>query len=158
MFGKRRTVKGKRNMGLLLKIAKLKTGNSGLRIPIFHTTYPTSNTWRIMMLMYDLQSLQDALGTNVTDSVTSGIQSQIDKIIAWIVVPSIILTLLVLLLYVLHMLRRRKIENAILEIRDTLRDIKLAQVAPAKPAYPADTLKPAEKPDVPESATPLQPS
>ncbi len=84
------------------------------------------------MVMEDLTSLQNTLNDNITKGVTTGIQDQLEKLIAFIVVPSIILTVVIIVLYVLHTLRRRKIENAILEIRDSLREIKLAQVAPAK--------------------------
>ncbi len=84
-------------------------------------------------MFMDITSLQDALGTNVTNNVNSSIQDELGKIITWTVIPSIILTIVIIVLYVLHSLRRRKIENAILEIRDSLRDIKLTQVTPAEP-------------------------
>lgn len=83
-------------------------------------------------MVMDITELQNALNTNVTNGVSSGIQDQLGKIIAWTVIPSIIITIVIVVLYVLHSLRRRKIENAILEIRDSLRDMKLAQVAPAE--------------------------
>lgn len=86
--------------------------------------------------MYDIKSLQDALNTNVTNTVTTGLQDQLNKIIAWIVIPTLVLTVAIIVIYVVHMLRRRKIENAILEIRDTLREIKFAQTTPAQP-WPA---------------------
>lgn len=87
--------------------------------------------------MYDLDSLQQTLNTNVTNSVTAGIEDQISKIMLWIVVPTIILSVLILVLYVLHVLRRRKIENAILDIRDTLREMKLDRL-PAPSYVPAE--------------------
>lgn len=94
--------------------------------------------------MYDTNSLQQALNTNVTNSVTSGIQDQLGKIFALIVIPSIIITLVLIILYLLHVLRRRKIENAILEIRDTLRDSKLPQASPVEPSQkPQRTPEPA---------------
>lgn len=83
--------------------------------------------------MYDIKSLQDALNTNVTNTVTTGLQDQLNKIIAWIVIPTLVLTVAIIVIYVVHMLRRRKIENAILEIRDTLRDMKLAEITLAQP-------------------------
>ena len=79
--------------------------------------------------MYDIKSLQDALNTNVSNTVTTGLQDQLNKIIAWIVIPTLVLTVAIIVIYVVHMLRRRKIENAILEIRDILREIKLDQIA-----------------------------
>ena len=99
-------------------------------------------------MLMDITEVQNLLNTNVTNGVSSGIQDQLSKIIAWTVIPSIVLTLVIIVLYVLHSLRRRKIENAILEIRDSLHDMKLAQVAPAEPwpkpepAAPVDTASP----------------
>lgn len=90
------------------------------------------------MHMYDIQSLQDSFNTKLTDSVSSGIQDQISQIIAWTVIPSIIITVVIIVLYVLHTVRRRKVENAILEIRDTLRDIKLLQARPPESQQNAD--------------------
>lgn len=101
------------------------------------------------MLMEDFSGLQDALSSNVTNSVTSSVQDELGKIMAWLVVPSIIITVVFVVLYLLHMLRRRKIENAILEIRDILREIKLAGVTPAQP-WPAVK----EKAPVPKTAHP----
>ena len=97
-------------------------------------------------MLMDITEVQNLLNTNVTNGVSSGIQDQLGKIIAWTVIPSIVLTLVIIVLYVLPSLRRRKIENAILEIRDSLRDMKLAAVAPAEP-WPkpeADTTSQAE--------------
>ena len=79
--------------------------------------------------MEDLTQLENTLSNNVTSSI----QNEISKLMAWFIVPSIILTLLVILLYLLHVLRRRKIENAILEMRDVLREMKLAAVTPVQP-------------------------
>lgn len=101
--------------------------------------------------MYDLNSLQDSLTSGVTDSVKSGFQDQLGKIMAWIVVPSVVLTLLIILLYVLHALRRRKVEKAIFEIRDMLRDAKLSQVLPAKTLPPIEPPQPAPGEPVPIS-------
>ena len=89
--------------------------------------------------MYDFDALKDTLNSNVSTSVSSGIEDQLNKLIVWLVIPSIVLTVLIIVLYTVHMLRRRKIENAILEIRDTLREIKLTQVTPAKPWPEPDT-------------------
>ncbi len=90
------------------------------------------------MAMEDITGLQDALTNNVTSTVTSSVQDELGKIMAWLVMPSIIITVVFVVLYLLHVLRRRKIENAILEMRDILREMKLAGVTPAKP-WPAAT-------------------
>lgn len=65
----------------------------------------------------DLTTLQQQL----TDSTTSNIA---DKLFQWVILPSIISLAIVLVLYIAHVIRRRKIENAIFEIRDLLRDMK----------------------------------
>lgn len=86
--------------------------------------------------MYDIDTLQESLSTNVTDTINSGIEDQISKIIVWMVVPAIILSILILVLYILHALRRRKVENAILDIRDTLHHMEQAQVASSHAPIP----------------------
>lgn len=100
--------------------------------------------------MYDIKSLQDALNTNVSNTVTTGLQDQLNKIIAWIVIPTLVLTVAIIVLYVIHMLRRRKIENAILEIRDTLRDIKFTQTAPTEPWLKPETPAVADSTSMPD--------
>lgn len=85
--------------------------------------------------MYDLDSLQQALNTNVTDSVSSGVQDQLGKLIAWVLIPSIILTLIILIAYIAHIVHRHKVDKAIFEIRDTLREMKLKNI----PNAPAPT-------------------
>ncbi len=45
----------------------------------------------------------------------------------WLLIGSTVLTVLFLIFYILHIIRRHKLEKAIFEIRDLLRDIKDAQ-------------------------------
>lgn len=74
----------------------------------------------------DYSSLQQTLTDNLTSGVTSGVQDQLGKIMAWVVIPSIILTVIILLAYILHLIHRHKVDKAIFEIRDTLREMKQA--------------------------------
>lgn len=67
--------------------------------------------------MYDLNSIQQDLTSNVTSSVT-------DQLINWILIPSIVFTVLFLVFYIAHIIHRHKIDKAILETRDILRDIR----------------------------------
>jgi len=75
--------------------------------------------------MDDLTSVSQQLTTNSTSDTAA-------KFFVWVTVISLVLTFVIALLYVLHLIRRRKLEAAIFEIRDLLRDIKdNTAVAPA---------------------------
>lgn len=80
-------------------------------------------------MVMDIPSLQNALDTNITNTVTSGVQDQFEKLLAWVLVPSIVLTAIMLIMYIAHLVHRHKIDKAIIEIRDTVRELKLAQAA-----------------------------
>lgn len=88
--------------------------------------------------MYDLDSLQKTLNTNVSNSVDSTVHDLLGKLLIWVILPTVIITVLFIVFYIMHMLRRRKIENAILDIRDTLHRMEQAQTLPI-PAVPAAT-------------------
>jgi uncharacterized protein YoxC len=47
-----------------------------------------------------------------------------DQLVTRFLIPSIVVTLLFLVIYIAHIVRRRKLENAIFEIRDTLREMQ----------------------------------
>ena len=98
-------------------------------------------------MLMDITSLQNALNTNVTDSITSEVQDQFEKLLVWVLVPSIILTVIVIIMYIVHFIHRHKIDKAIIEIRDTVRELKLAQTTPANPWHKLET---------PAVSTPLQ--
>lgn len=93
--------------------------------------------------MYDLDSLQQALRTNVSNSVDSTIDDFFGRLFVWVVLPTILLTVLFLVFYIMHILHRRKVENAILDIRDTLRRMEQTQTQPTKEVHttaePANT-------------------
>lgn len=74
----------------------------------------------------DTTSLQDLLnstGTGATSSTTT------DQIMNWLFISSIVFTVVFLIVYIAHIMHRRKVENAILEIRDILRDMRDGQLA-----------------------------
>lgn len=97
----------------------------------------------ILKAMNDITSLQQTLSDNLTSSVTTNVQSDLTKLMGWVLIPSIILTFIVLIVYVAHLVHRHKVDKAIFEIRDAIREMKLAQVAPAKPAFPTEVAPPA---------------
>lgn len=79
-----------------------------------------------------MDDISQLLNSDPTGTTTSDIASQVTQILAWVIVPSVILTIIVIIFLVLYMLRKRKIENAIIEIRDILREMKSQQSAPAQ--------------------------
>ncbi|MBP7857590.1 MAG: hypothetical protein WAW63_02220 [Candidatus Saccharimonadales bacterium] len=65
----------------------------------------------------DVNTLTQDLTSNVTSNLS-------DVLMKWMLVPSIVMTLLFLVVLVANNLRRRRVENAIFEIRDLLRDMQ----------------------------------
>lgn len=70
--------------------------------------------------MYDITQLQQS----VTNSVSTNLTKQI---MAWVLIPSIVLTVVILVLYIVHAVRRYRLEKALFEIRDLLRDMQKNQ-------------------------------
>lgn len=99
---------------------------------------------RYTYAMNDITSLQQTLTDSLTSNVTSNVQGELEKIMVWVLIPSIVITFVLLAAYIAHVVHRHKVDKAIFEIRDTLREMKLAQVSPAKPAFPAEALPAAE--------------
>jgi hypothetical protein len=64
----------------------------------------------------DMNILTQDLTTNVTSDLTS-------KVVTWFLVPSLVFTVLLLVVIISSSVRRRRVENAIFEIRDLLEDI-----------------------------------
>jgi hypothetical protein len=71
----------------------------------------------------DVNSLTQGLTDNVTTDITG-------QLVAWFLIPSIVITVLFLVIYSAHIVRRRHVENAIFEIRDLLREIRDSQPKP----------------------------
>ncbi|QQS18097.1 hypothetical protein IPL68_05660 [Candidatus Saccharibacteria bacterium] len=72
----------------------------------------------------DVNSLTQDLTNNVTSNVS-------DSLVAWVLVPSIIITVLFLVVFIGSIIRRRHIENAIFEIRNILGEMRDAQISSA---------------------------
>jgi uncharacterized membrane protein len=66
----------------------------------------------------------NTLTQDLTNNVTSDLP---DSLLVWFLVPSIIITLLFLVVFISGIIRRRRVENAIFEIRDLLEDLLEAQ-------------------------------
>lgn len=97
--------------------------------------------------MNDLNQLQELL--NGSNSVNSGLNGfDVNKLIAWLVIPSIVLTVIICLVFIVSMVQRWRVERAIFEIRDTLREMKLAQQHPIDPKPLPSMPPPAETPEI----------
>ncbi len=66
----------------------------------------------------------NTLTQDLTNNVTSDLP---DSLLVWFLVPSIIITLLFLVVFISGIIRRRRVENAIFEIRDLLQEIRDSQ-------------------------------
>lgn len=85
--------------------------------------------------MEDITQIQNLLngGTGSNGSFDIG------QMIMWFVVPTVILTIVVSIAFIVAGIRRWQMEKAIYEIRDLLRevrDIQKQQLKPPTPAYP----------------------
>lgn len=75
----------------------------------------------------------NSLTQNVTQDVTQNVTDSMQNAFMFLLVPSIIISVLFLLFFIMHALRRRRVDNAILEIRDILRTMqKNDQAIPEK--------------------------
>lgn len=74
--------------------------------------------------MNDFDILQQSLAPSTS--------IDLDSIIGWIVIPSIIITVLITIAFVVYMTRRWRVEKAILEIRDTLKQIQTSLDKPTR--------------------------
>lgn len=92
--------------------------------------------------MYDLNSLQQNLTNSVSSNVTNSLTSQLTN---WLLIGSTVLTVLFLIFYVAHIIRRHRLEKAIFEMRDLLRDIRDAQ-----------TVRVPRQPEIAKAALPAQ--
>lgn len=66
----------------------------------------------------------NTLTQDLTNNVTSDLP---DSLLVWFLVPSIIITVLFLVVFISGIIRRRRVENAIFEIRDLLQEIRDSQ-------------------------------
>ncbi len=77
------------------------------------------------------QSVSNDVTTDITTDITQNITDQLIDAFSWIIIPSLIITIVLVVLFIYRSIRRYKLEKAIFEIRDTLREIKLSQQPPA---------------------------
>lgn len=104
----------------------------------------------------DITQLQQLLDDSTTGTGTGISTSSFDinKLMAWIIIPSVVLTLVVCLAFIINIIHRWKVERAIFEIRDILREMKLAQQpVTSNPPSPVPV-----KAAVPKTEEPLQSS
>lgn len=68
----------------------------------------------------DANTLTNDFTNNVTSSVA-------DQLMGWLIVPSIVITLVFAILYIAHLIHRRRVDKAVFEIRDILRQVQTRQ-------------------------------
>ena len=96
--------------------------------------------------MDELSNFEQLINGNSTSLTEAEITGLISQMMLWFMVPLILISIVFLVLFILHSIRRRKLENAILEIRDILRDMNMAIQTPSP--IPVNTPAP-EAPDTP---------
>lgn len=87
-------------------------------------------------LMNELTNLQQALSTNISDTTNAAISDTINQLIGWTLIPSLIFLGLFLVLYIIRSVHRHKVDKAVFEIRDTLREMKAQQLPDTKQPTP----------------------
>ena len=107
------------------------------------------------------KSISDDITSNVTSDVTDTISetvtNQLYDMFSWIIMPAIILVVLLIAVQAYRMFRHYRLEKAIFEIRDNLREMKQAQSAPPRtpPSASASlTTDPAAVPNSAQTDTP----
>lgn len=92
------------------------------------------------------KSISDDITSNVTSDVTDTISetvtNQLYDMFSWIIMPAIILVVLLIAVQAYRMFRHYRLEKAIFEIRDTLREMKKSQSngMPTPPSVSAGTV------------------
>jgi hypothetical protein len=74
--------------------------------------------------MNELTNLQQALSTNISDTTNAAISDTMNQLISWTLIPSLIFLGLFLLLYIIRSVHRHKVDKAVFEIRDMLREMR----------------------------------
>ena len=77
--------------------------------------------------MDTINQLQDSLISNVTTNVTSTVNEQISNLLAQLFIPSIVVVSVILLFYIIRIIHRFRVDRAVFEIRDMLREMKAEQ-------------------------------
>lgn len=88
--------------------------------------------------MEDVTQLQDLLNQNNPITTTNSTPITAEQLVLWITVPSMVIIVLLLLVFISNAVRRHKLEKAIFEIRDILREMQ-QQTDPAKATVSPET-------------------
>lgn len=89
------------------------------------------------------QLLNGTTGGNSTPTVD--ITGMLTQLMLWTILPTIIFGIIFLIVYIMRSIRRRKVENAIFEIRDLLRTMQPPQaIPPVAPEHIATAEQPTE--------------
>ncbi len=83
--------------------------------------------------MDTLNQIQQSLTSNVTSNVTSSVTDQINNLLGMFIIPSLVITVIILALYIARMVHRHKVDKAIFEIRDMIREMKTTQLLEKAP-------------------------
>jgi len=103
--------------------------------------------------MDELNQLLSGTGGGSTTSITSDISNQLNQLLVWTIVPSIVFGIVFLVVYIMRSVRRRKVENAIFEIRDLLRTMQPPKVT-AVPFPPLEQTDSSPSPSVEQNTSP----
>lgn len=77
-----------------------------------------------------MNQINDYLQTNV-GNVTSDVTSNvINTLLQWVLIPSLVIIAIFLTIYIVRAIHRHKVDKAIFEIRDMLREMHPAAPAP----------------------------
>jgi len=81
----------------------------------------------------------NALLQSMTTSTNGGTSDTLKQLLAWTVVPSIVFFGAFLVYFAFHIIHRHRVDKAIFEIRDNLREMKARQTINANPSTPHET-------------------
>lgn len=90
------------------------------------------------------QLLNDTTQTNTTTTTTS-ISHSLEQLVFWVVVPSIVMLVVFVIALIAAAIRRHRVDHAIFEIRDILRDMQAQQQAAAPMSKVSEPIEPAAK-------------
>jgi hypothetical protein len=83
--------------------------------------------------MDELNQLLNGTTGGTSTTTTTDIANQINTVVIWTIVPTVIFAVIFLVIYILRVNRRRKVENAIFEIRDLLKTMQPPQIPAPHP-------------------------
>lgn len=96
--------------------------------------------------MEDLSGIEQIINGDSGGLTEADITGFMSQMFLWILLPSILISVVILVLFIIHSVRRRKLENALFEIRDILRDMHNSNTTPP-PILKAEPLAVSEQPE-----------